>query len=79
MPHAVARAITAESDIYQLGLIFFYILQGEIPVGCVETDDVVEESKKEFFNSALLPMTKFRKQKRPALSEVEELVSRQSL
>lgn len=36
------RAIDHKSDIFQLGLVFWYVMQGNAPIGCIMENDFIE-------------------------------------
>lgn len=57
--------ICEKSDIYQLGLILFYLVQGEVPMGCLEdTDFTPEWAEIPEAVSAVISMLQFRKERR---------------
>lgn len=69
MPQKEQREICEKSDIYQLGMLAFFVLQGEVPVGCIARSDFVEQSgHQEDFLSIIRNMLQFRKSRRPALN-----------
>lgn len=71
MPSAEGRTISNESDIFQLGLMFFHIMQGEIPVGRLSDEDFVSAEPRNRWSGELFnPMLQFRKQNRPTLETV---------
>ena len=76
MPNPEGRIISNESDIFQLGLIFFHIMQGEIPVGRLCDDDFVSaEPSHKWSNELFYPMMQFRKQNRPSLEAVSGVLN----
>jgi serine/threonine protein kinase len=76
MPSAESREITNESDVFQLGLIFFHILQGEVPVGRLADQDFVSAEPRHRWTTELFyPMMQFRKNGRPSLEAVKEVLS----
>ena len=71
MPSTEGRTISDESDIFQLGLIFFYIMQGEVPIGRLSDEDFVSaEPRNRWCNELFNPILQFRKQNRPNLETV---------
>jgi serine/threonine protein kinase len=71
MPSVSQTEICEKSDTYQLGLVLFYVLQGEIPVGCIEQDDFEPdwESRPNLISN-LVEVLQFRKCRRPELSDL---------
>lgn len=54
------------SDIFQLGLLFWYICQGEIPVGNLHSSDFYYyKDYPELYDDILLPMLQYAKNRRP--------------
>lgn len=54
------------SDIFQLGLLFWYICQGEIPVGNLHSSDFhYYNDYPELYDDILLPMLQYAKNRRP--------------
>lgn len=77
MPSAEGRTISNESDVFQLGLILFHIMQGEIPVGRLADGDFVSAEPQNLWCSELFyPMLQFRKNNRPSLAMVSEALER---
>lgn len=62
--------INYKSDIFQLGKLFWYIFQGNIPVGQVIHDDYKFES--DIFE-VIKVMVQYDKKRRPEISEIEKL------
>jgi serine/threonine protein kinase len=62
--------IDDKSDIFQLGKLFWFILQGDIPTGQVmETD--FQLGNMEIFNTILLPMLQYAKSRRPPITALD--------
>ncbi len=67
---SVDKVIDNKSDIFQLGKLFWYILQGDVPTGHVTradfVDDAAAEAKltDEIFAECLLPMLQYSKSRR---------------
>jgi len=60
--------ICEKSDIYQLGLILFFLVQGEIPMGCLESADFSKDwSQIPEAITAVTCMLQFRKERRKPL------------
>ena len=75
---AVDTLIDNKSDIFQLGKLFWYILQGDVPTGYVERDDFVDDDvanaklTNEIFADCLLPMLQYSKSRRPDIDTLIE-------
>jgi len=67
--------IDNKSDIFQLGKIFWYILQGEIPTGQLALDDFKLVGQASLFNNVILPMLQYAKTRRPAIEEIESRIT----
>lgn len=67
----VERGIDYKSDIFQLGKLFWYILQGDVPTGQVERDDFKIDNDK-IFSECLLPMLQYSKSRRPDINTMIE-------
>ena len=67
----VASIIDDKSDIFQLGKLFWYILQGDIPTGQVERDDF-KIANDRVFSECLLPMLQYDKSRRPDINTLIE-------
>lgn len=68
------RIIDTKSDLFQLGLLFWFILQGDVPAGHVSTKDLRLNSKRmshAIAGSIIKPMLKFNKQKRPPYDDLK--------
>ena len=77
MPDSNGRTISNESDVFQLGLILFHIMQGEIPVGrLVDGDFVGAEPSAQWCEELFHPMLQFRKRNRPPLATVSDVLDR---
>lgn len=73
MPDPKLCEICEKSDIYQLGMIYFYILQGEIPVGCLDSSDFdTPWNSDEVLRDVVTSMLQFRKVRRPTLDKLLE-------
>jgi len=57
------------SDVFQLGKVCWYILQGDIPNGCLKSKDLVEGGDN-LFGTFLKPMLRYQRSERPRLSEI---------
>jgi serine/threonine protein kinase len=58
------------SDVYQIGKVCWYVIQGDIPNGCLKSADL-EVGDSNLFGSFLKPMLVYRRSDRPTLMEVE--------
>ena len=58
------------SYIFQLGKIFWFILQGDIPTGQVKEDDFKVEDE-EIFSNILFPMLQYAKSRRPKIIDID--------
>jgi serine/threonine protein kinase len=77
MPSVEGRTISNESDVFQLGLILFHIMQGEVPVGHLAAGDFVgAELPDRWCTELFYPMLQFRKRNRPPLAVVSEALNR---
>jgi serine/threonine protein kinase len=61
--------IDAKSDVYQLGNIFWFIMQGDIPTGQLLMDDYRGEDP-EVYEKILYPMLQHAKSRRPSILDV---------
>lgn len=66
--------IDKKSDVFQLGKIFWYILQGEIPSGQLSSEDFKAVGQPNLFQEVILPMMQYAKSRRPAIEEVESKI-----
>jgi len=66
----IDRQLDERSDVYQLGKVCWYILQGDIPNGCLMSKDFVEGDDN-IYGSILKPMLRYQRIERPLLSEIE--------
>lgn len=64
--------IDNKSDVFQLGKIYWYIIQGEIPSGIIIEDDIKVDSKS-MLKPVLLRMLQYKKNRRPTIFELEPL------
>lgn len=67
----VDRIIDDKSDIYQLGKLFWYILQGDVPTGQVDRNDFRIDND-QVFSDCLLPMLRYAKSERPDINALIE-------
>ncbi len=58
------------SDIFQLGKLFWYIFQGDLPTGLVAFEDFKIGNKK-IFDNIITPMLQYAKSRRPKIPELE--------
>lgn len=59
------------SDIFQLGNLFWFIFQGDVPTGQVFIDDF-RVGDEEIFSNILFPMLQYAKQRRPQIPELDK-------
>ena len=70
------HVIDSCSDIFQLGLLFWYICQGEVPVGNLDsTDFYYYEDYPELYDDILLPMLQYAKDRRPSHCDLDDRLS----
>ncbi len=63
--YQIEKIIDESSDMYQLGLLFWFVCQGDIPVGTVEESDFYfSRELPELFHDVLDPMLQFSKKRR---------------
>lgn len=61
------------SDIFQLGKVFWFIFQGNVPIGQIEIDDFrLNSSEKEFLFSTLRSMLEYSKNRRVVMKDLED-------
>jgi serine/threonine protein kinase len=64
------QKIDEKSDTYQLGLVFWYIFEQEIPSGQVSVNDMRSVENAQLFEGVLLRMLQYCKRRRSSLTEV---------
>jgi len=62
-------AINDKSDIFQLGKLFWYIFQGDIPTGQLQLEDF-KIGDEEIFRNIIYPMLFYRKSARPSIDDL---------
>ena len=62
--------IDEKSDIFQLGKLFWYILQGDVPTGQLTAEDFKLDDK--FFNNILIPMLQYSKARRSDINTLKK-------
>jgi len=62
--------IDNKSDVFQLGALIWYILQGEIPTGQLILDDFRNPDSIEMFYNVIFPSLQFAKSRRPDINEL---------
>lgn len=67
----IDRELDEHSDVYQIGKLSWYILQGDIPNGCLLSRDLVHGGD-QMYGTFLKPMLGYRRPDRPTLKQVEE-------
>lgn len=68
--NSVDCRIDDKSDIYQLGKMFWYILQGDVPTGQISLDDFTFEDSR-LFTDVLTPMLQYAKIRRSDITMTE--------
>ena len=73
--------IDHQSDIFQLGKVFWYIFQGNVPIGCIKRSDFLERD--EDIYSLIKQMLNHSKSRRPqntgiVLKELERLLNKEA-
>lgn len=66
---AFDEEINAKSDIFQLGMLFWYICQGNLPTGQVKEEDFLVRCS-EFFLEVIFPMLQYAKGRRPEIAKI---------
>jgi serine/threonine protein kinase len=64
--------IDDKSDIYQLGLVFWYIFNQQIPTGQVIADDLCLCHGPNFFDKITMPMLQYCKKRRASMTDLRE-------
>lgn len=62
--------IDNKSDVFQIGKLIWYILQGEIPAGQLNTVDFKYHDDIDIFNDVIIPTLQFSKNRRPDINEL---------
>jgi serine/threonine protein kinase len=62
--------IDEKSDIFQLGKLFWYILQGDVPTGQLEIEDFKLDAQ--FFHDILIPMLQYSKARRSDIDTLKK-------
>jgi len=65
--------LNEKSDAFQLGKIFWFILQGNVPLGQITQTDFVQEDDRLF--EIIFDLTQYSKSRRPELAIVDERIS----
>lgn len=68
------QRIDEKSDIYQLGLVFWFVFQREIPSGQIIAADITLPSDGAFYESVLMRMLQYCKRRRASLNEIQERI-----
>lgn len=64
------------SDVFQLGMMFWFVIRGEVPAGLIEKEDVEDlELGDDFFDLGLSKMLSIRKSRRPKCDQLMENLS----
>jgi len=63
--------IDDKSDVFQLGMLFWYICQGNLPTGQVIKEDFLVNCR-DFFSAVLLPSLQYSKTRRPSVQNICE-------
>jgi serine/threonine protein kinase len=65
-------SMDATSDLFQLGLLFWFILQGDVPVGQLTLSDLTQVPSKDraVFEKVILPLLQFDKKRRATYSDI---------
>ena len=70
MSYEIDCQIDEKSDIFQLGKLFWYILQGDVPTGQLTAEDFKLDDK--FFNNILIPMLQYSKARRSDIDTLKK-------
>lgn len=65
----IDRTVDAAADMYQLGKLFWFIIQGDVPNGVVRVTDM-RVADQDVFGSILKPLLSYRPTDRPAFAEI---------
>jgi len=60
----------ASSDFFQLGLLFWFILQGDVPVGQLASSDLTGVEDRAVFERVIVPLLQFDKQRRATYQDL---------
>lgn len=66
----IDRILDDRSDVYQLGKLWWYIMQGDIPNGCLRSKDLVHGCPN-MYSIFLKPMLRYQRLERPTLAQLE--------
>lgn len=66
--YSIDGVIDGKSDMYQLGLLFWFICQGEIPTGNLLLDDFFHDDFPFLFEEVLFPMLQYSKDRRAMIN-----------
>jgi hypothetical protein len=64
--------IDSSSDVFQLGKLFWYVFQGNLPIGQILIDDY-EIAEDDIFQ-IIFSMLQYRKTRRPTIANLEALL-----
>ena len=64
----------ASSDFFQLGLLFWFILQGDVPVGQLASTDLTGVEDRGVFQRVIVPLLQFDKQRRPTYGDLTSVL-----
>ena len=62
--------IDATSDVYQLGLLYWYILQREIATGQLTRDDFAHPEAEKVFTEVISPVLQYSKDRRAVINDL---------
>lgn len=68
------KAIDEKSDLFQIGKLFWYILQGDVPTGQTLADDYIDADKR-VYNNVLLQMLHYSKTRRANIEAIERALT----
>jgi len=63
--------IDDKSDVFQIGKVLWYIIQGEVPSGQLHIDDFKEKKILSVFETVIKPALQFAKNRRPSFAELK--------
>jgi len=68
--------IDATSDFFQLGMLFWFILQGDVPVGQIVPSDLTVVRDRGVFDKVIAPLLQFDKKRRPKYGDISAVLER---
>ena len=66
--------IDGKSDVFQLGKVLWYILQGEVPTGQLLSHDFNYSEHIDIYNNVIIPSLQFSKERRPDIRSLTKSI-----